>query len=63
MDGHQTLYVAFLGSLLSNLLILIWLAHLGATKAKIEKTLKDLLLNLLMDSHQTLYVAFIGSLV
>jgi hypothetical protein len=42
---HIYLSVAFYGSRLSNLLILIWLPILRATKAKNSKTFKHLLLN------------------
>jgi hypothetical protein len=39
IDGWSPNFVAFLGALLSNFLILIWLALLGATKAKNRKNL------------------------
>jgi hypothetical protein len=62
MDDHQTMCVVFLGSLLSSLLILFWLAPIGVSRAKNRKTFKHILLkNLLMDDHQTLFVALLGS--
>jgi hypothetical protein len=64
MDDHQTLSVAFLGSLLSSLLILIDWPLLGASKDKNKNTFQRLLLqNYLMDDYQILYVEFLGSIL
>jgi hypothetical protein len=59
MDDHQTLSVAFLGNLLSSLLLLFDWNLLGAAKAKKKKyLLTSPSTELKMGDYQILFVAF-----